>query len=174
MSPRSTIINNREIRIIGIDPGSRVTGYGIISKIGPQIGFVTCGTVRTDSKTAFSLRLLEIHEGLSEVISHYQPDTAAVEDMFVSRNPNTALKLGQARGVAILAALQAGISVQDYAARFIKQMVTGYGNADKDQVRNMVRDLLELNNLPSSDAADGLAAAICHAYQMGLPFSAAS
>lgn len=164
-------MSRSDIRIIGIDPGSRITGYGIISKKGSHIGFITCGTIRTDSKTAFNKRLLEIHEGLTEVITNYRPDTASVEDMFVSRNPNSALKLGHARGVAVLTALQAGLSVHDYPARFIKQMVTGYGNANKEQVRNMVRNLLELSALPSSDAADGLATAICHAYQMGLPFS---
>ena len=156
----------RKSRILGIDPGSRTTGYGIIDKDGSQIGFVTCGTIRTSSDMALSGRLLEIFEGLMHVIEKHQPDVAAVEDVFVAHNPRSALKLGHARGVAVLAAKKSGIKVHDYPPRMVKQAVAGYGHAEKEQVQNMVCALLELSSSPSSDASDALAVAICHANQM--------
>lgn len=153
-------------RILGIDPGSRTTGYGIIDKDGSRIGFVTCGTIRTPSDMKLSDRLLEIFEGLMHVIDEHQPDVAAVEDMFISQNPRSALKLGHARGVAVLAAMKSGMKVHDYPPRQVKQAVAGYGHAEKEQVQNMVCALLELSSSPSSDASDALAVAICHANQM--------
>jgi len=155
-------------RILGIDPGSRTTGYGIIDKNGSRIGFVTCGTIRTTSGWALSDRLLEIFEGLMQVIDRHQPDVTAVEDMFVAHNPRSALKLGQARGVAVLAAVKNGMLVHDYSPRSVKQAVAGYGHAEKEQVQHMVCALLELSSSPSSDAADALAVAICHANQMAI------
>ncbi len=149
-------------RIMGIDPGSRITGYGIIASLGPSIEFVTCGTIRTASCSNFSDRLRLIHTGLCEVIVKYQPDVAAVEDVFMATNPQSALKLGQARGVAVLAALLNDITVYDYTPRVVKQAVAGYGQAEKSQIQHMVKALLELNRAPSSDAADALAVAICH------------
>lgn len=151
------------MRILGIDPGSRVTGYGIIVKEGPAVGFVTCGTIRTAGEENFSRRLLTIFQGLSEVISIHRPEVAAVEDLFVARNPRSALKLGQARGAAVVAALQLGLSVYDYTPRLVKQTVAGYGQAEKKQVMHMVRALLALDRSPSSDASDALAVALCHA-----------
>ena len=156
----------RKSRILGIDPGSRTTGYGVIDKDGSRLGFVTCGTIRTSSDMDLSDRLLEIFEGLMLVIEKHQPDVAAVEDVFVAHNPRSALKLGHARGVAVLAAKKSGIKVHDYPPRMVKQAVAGYGHAEKEQVQNMVCALLELSSSPSSDASDALAVAICHANQM--------
>jgi crossover junction endodeoxyribonuclease RuvC len=153
-------------RILGIDPGSRTTGYGIIDKNGSRIGFVACGVIRTTLDWKLNDRLLEIYDGLMQVIDQHQPDVAAVEDMFVAHNPRSALKLGHARGVAVLAAIKCGLRVHDYSPRVVKQAVVGYGQAEKEQVQHMVCALLELSSSPSSDAADALAVAICHANQM--------
>lgn len=157
---------NGKCRILGIDPGSRTTGYGIIDKSGGGIGFVTCGTIRTGSERVIADRLLEIYEGLRQVIDQHRPDVAAVEDVFMAHNPRSALKLGHARGVAVLAARRSGLLVHDYPPRMVKQAVAGYGQADKAQVQHMVQALLELSSVPSSDASDALAVAICHANQM--------
>ena len=153
-------------RILGIDPGSRATGYGVIEKNGNRLLFLTCGVIRVGNRSTFPERLLAIHDGLSEVIKEQGPIIAAVEDVFVANNPRSALKLGHARGVAILAAMQHGLIVYDYTPRLIKQAVVGYGNADKAQIQQMVRVLLHLSAAPSSDAADALAVAICHANQL--------
>lgn len=153
-------------RILGIDPGSRTTGYGIIDKNGSRIGFVACGTIRPSGGRKLNDRLLEIFEGLVQVIDQHRPDVAAVEDMFIASNPRSALVLGHARGVAVLAAMKSGIQVHDYPPRVVKQAVAGYGQAEKEQVQHMVQALLELSSSPSSDAADALAVAICHANQM--------
>lgn len=151
------------MRIIGIDPGSRITGYGIIDKQGPRIGFVTCGTIRTGKEKDFSRRLLIIFDGLTEVMKQYKPEVAAVEDLFSAHNVRSALKLGQARGAAVTAAVKQRLPVYDYTPRVVKQAVAGYGHAEKEQVQSMVCVLLGLSGAPSSDAADALAVAICHA-----------
>lgn len=161
-------------RILGIDPGSRTTGYGIIDKQGASIGFVTCGTIRTGSGGNIPERLLEIYEGLQKIISLHGPDVAAVEDVFMAHNPRSALKLGHARGAAVLAVMCSGLRVHDYSPRMVKQAVAGYGHADKTQVQHMVRALLDLSSEPSSDAADALAVAICHANRMIVPEDASS
>lgn len=150
-------------RILGIDPGSRVTGYGIIDSDRGRLGFVACGVVKTTASYPFANRLNEIFDGINEVIQVHEPTMAAVEEVFLSQNPGTALKLGQARGVAVVAAMQNGLSVSDYSARKIKQAVVGYGQAEKGQIQHMVRILLSLKGMPSNDAADALAVAICHA-----------
>jgi crossover junction endodeoxyribonuclease RuvC len=155
--------SSERIRILGLDPGSRATGYGVIDKEGDCLRFVTCGVIRTSSKLDFAIRLREIHDGLCEVIGKQQPDRAAVEEVFMSRNPMSALKLGHARGVAMLAACRHGLPVREYSARAVKQAVTGYGQAAKEQVQQMVRILLQLSASPSQDAADALAVALCHA-----------
>jgi len=155
-------------RILGVDPGSRATGYGVIEKEGGHLLFVTCGVIRTANGQSFPERLQTIHDGLSAVIKEQAPVVAAVEDMFVAVNARSALKLGHARGVAILAAMRHGLSVHDYTPRMIKQAVVGYGNAEKVQVQQMVRVLLRLSAAPSADAADALAVAICHANQQFL------
>ena len=151
------------MRILGIDPGSRITGYGIVTTSGHEIGFVSCGTIRTAGETDFSRRLLVIFRDLCDVIEMHKPEVAAVEDMFVDRNPRSALKLGHARGAAVVAALHCGLEVFDYSARKVKQSVAGYGQAEKGQVQSMVRSLLALDAIPSQDASDALAVAICHA-----------
>ncbi len=150
-------------RILGIDPGSRITGYGVIDRRGSDLGFVACGTIQTISGRPLAERLVEIYDGLVKVIDLHAPDIAAVEEVFVARNPRSALLLGQARGIAVLAAMKSGIRVHDYSTRVVKQAVTGYGQADKAQVQHMVRILLGLSALPGNDAADALAVAICHA-----------
>ena len=152
-------------RILGIDPGSRATGYGVIDKKGNRLYYVTCGVIRLGNKYTFNERLKVIFDGLCEIIETHQPTVAGVEDVFVAANPRTALKLGHARGVAVLAALQNGLKVYDYTPRMVKQAVVGYGNADKQQVQQMVRVLLQLSSQPTSDAADALAVAMCHANQ---------
>jgi len=152
-------------RILGIDPGSRATGYGVIEKRGNRLFYVTCGVIRLGSKYSFTDRLKIIFDGLCEVIASHKPTVAAVEDVFVAANPRTALKLGHARGVAVLAALHNGLKVHDYTPRMVKQAVVGYGNADKYQVQQMVRVLLQLSAAPSADASDALAVAMCHANQ---------
>ena len=152
-------------RILGIDPGSRATGYGVIAKKGNRVYYVTCGVIRLGDKYAFSDRLKVIFDSLCEVIATHKPTVAAIEDVFVAANPRTALKLGHARGVAVLAALHNGLKVYDYTPRLVKQAVVGYGNADKHQVQQMVRVLLQLSSSPSADGADALAVAMCHANQ---------
>lgn len=154
------------MRILGIDPGSRVTGYGVIETRGRELGYIACGTIRTDREEDFSRRLSIIFDGLTEVIDAHQPMVAAVEELFLAKNPRSALKLGHARGVAVVAAVKRELTVYDYTARKIKQTVAGYGQAEKVQVQHMVRALLELDAPPSSDAADALAVAICHAHHL--------
>ena len=154
------------MRILGIDPGSRITGYGVIQAQSTQLALLACGTIRTGAETDFSKRLLVIFTDLCEVIQAHKPDVAAVEEIFLNRNPSSTLKLGHARGVAMIADLQSGIEVFDYTALRVKQAVAGYGKAEKSQVQYMVRTLLGLNAAPSSDAADALAVAICHAHHL--------
>ncbi len=155
-------------RIIGIDPGSRVTGYGIIDTDRGHLHFIACGVIKTTTTYPFSHRLNEIFEGINEVVQVHGPAVAAVEDVFLATNPRSALKLGHARGAAVVAAMQNGLAVFDYSARAVKQAVAGYGQADKKQVQHMVRVLLSLSGSPSSDAADALAVAICHANQFNI------
>ncbi len=153
-------------RILGIDPGSRLTGYGVIDNINGQPSFVACGVIKTTPSFPFANRINEIFDGINEVIQTHGPEVAAVEDLFMAQNPRSALKLGQARGAAIVAAMQNGLSVTDYSPRLVKQSVAGYGQAEKEQVQHMVRVLLGLSGSPSADAADALAVALCHANRM--------
>lgn len=150
-------------RILGIDPGSRITGYGVIEVTRGQLRFVSCGVIKTTPRYPFAHRLNEIFDGINEVVQLHGPEVAAVEDIFLATNPRSALKLGQARGAAIVAAMQNGLTVRDYGAKMIKRAVVGYGQAEKIQVQHMVRILLGLSAAPSADAADALAVAICHA-----------
>ncbi|WP_323841356.1 MULTISPECIES: crossover junction endodeoxyribonuclease RuvC [unclassified Moraxella] len=154
--------------IIGIDPGSRMTGYGIISTTADKLTFLDAGTIRTDSAD-MPQRIAQIFAGISRIIKHHQkysntPMHAAVEQVFMANNPDSALKLGQARGAAIAALTALNLSVSEYTARQIKQAVCGYGAADKEQVSAMVCRILSLDITPQTDAADGLACAICHAH----------
>jgi len=152
-------------RILGIDPGSRITGYGLVESDRGRLRFVACGVIKTTTSLPFSYRLNQIFSGINEVVQLHNPTTAAVEDVFLATNPGSALKLGQARGAAVVAVMQNNLEVSDYSAKQIKQAVAGYGQAGKEQIQHMVRVLLGLNGSPSSDAADALAVAICHANQ---------
>ncbi len=150
-----------KVRILGVDPGSRITGYGVIEREGSVVRFVACGVIKPNQKLTFPERLGEIHAGIREVIAEHNPCTAAVEDIFVSVNPRSALTLGHARGVILLAAMNSGLVIHEYSARLVKQTVTGHGQAAKAQVQHMVMVLLKLSASPSEDAADALAAALC-------------
>lgn len=152
------------VRILGIDPGLRSTGFGIVDKPGNQLCYVASGCVRTDDAASLPERLRSILEGLREVIANHRPNQVAVEKVFVNVNPQSTLLLGQARGAAICAAVLAGLPVAEYTALQVKQAVVGNGHANKDQVQHMVRRLLSLPGDPSADAADALACAICHAH----------
>ena len=151
------------IRILGIDPGLRITGFGVIDKFGSRLAYVTSGCVKTSGE-GLPARLKTILDGLAQVIAANHPGQVAVEKVFVNVNPQSTLMLGQARGTAICAALLAGLTVAEYTALQVKQAVVGNGHAKKEQVQAMVRRLLKLPGDPSPDAADALACAICHAH----------
>lgn len=152
------------LRILGIDPGLRVTGFGVIEKTGQKLVYVTSGCVKTPQDGSLPLRLKTILDGLREVIAAHRPQQIAVEIVFVNVNPQSTLLLGQARGAAICAAVDAGLPVAEYTALQVKQSVVGNGHAAKEQVQHMVRRLLCLPGEPGTDAADALACAICHAH----------
>ena len=148
-------------RILGIDPGSRATGYGVVEQTSAGIAYVASGCIRPGSGP-FVERLGEIYRGMTELLATYRPDEVAIEEVFIAANPASSLKLGQARGVAIAAVVGCQLPVAEYAARRVKQAVVGTGRASKDQVQHMVRAILRLPGAPSADAADALAIAICH------------
>ena len=150
-------------RILGIDPGLRITGFGVIEKNGGRLTYVTSGRIKTPD-AALDRRLKTILDGLAEVIAEHQPAQVTIEKVFVNVNPSSTLLLGQARGTAICAAVMHGLPVAEYTALQIKQSVVGNGHAAKRQVQDMVRRLLRLGGEPSADAADALACAICHAH----------
>ncbi|MGR8920452.1 MAG: crossover junction endodeoxyribonuclease RuvC [Gammaproteobacteria bacterium] len=149
--------------VLGIDPGSRVTGYGVVRLERHRVTHVDDGCIRLGT-AALNDRLVQLYDELSAVIARHQPAEAAVEKVFMNRNADSALKLGHARGVAVLAAGKAGLAITEYAATQIKQAIVGRGHADKAQVQHMVAALLDLAAPPPADAADALAAAICHAH----------
>ncbi len=151
------------LRILGIDPGLRVTGFGVIEQTGQQLVYVASGCIRS-GEGALPQRLKVLLEGLQEVIAAYRPHCVAVEQVFVNINPQSTLLLGQARGAAICAAVAGNLPVAEYTALQVKQAVVGAGKARKEQVQAMVRRLLKLPGDPSPDAADALACAICHAH----------
>ncbi len=153
----------RSLRILGIDPGLQVTGFGIVEKTGNRLQYLTSGCVRS-GRGELAARLATILEGLREVIAENRPHEVAIEKVFVNVNAQSTLALGQARGTAICAAVLAGLPVSEYTALQVKQAVVGKGHAKKDQVQDMVRRLLALPGSPSPDAADALACAICHAH----------
>lgn len=148
--------------ILGIDPGSRVTGYGLVNSVGSKLEYVACGCIRTETKL-LPERLKIIHAGVCEIIERYTPQETAIEEVFMGRNAQSALKLGQARGAAMVACLSHELPVAEYSARKVKQAVVGSGAADKAQVQHMVKALLSINATIAEDAADALAVAICHA-----------
>jgi crossover junction endodeoxyribonuclease RuvC len=148
--------------ILGIDPGSRITGYGIVESAEAGIEYITSGCIRTAHHSSLPDKLDEIFRGVSEIIERHGPQEMAIEEVFMSRSAGSALKLGQARGAAIIAATRQSLPVHEYAARTVKQAVVGKGAATKEQVQHMVRVLLRLDGTPQEDAADALAIAICH------------
>jgi crossover junction endodeoxyribonuclease RuvC len=152
------------VRILGVDPGLRVTGFGVIEKSGNALSYLASGCIRTDGKASLPTRLGTIHAGLTELVARYRPDQAVVEIVFVNANPQSTLLLGQARGAAIAALVAGGVDVAEYTALQVKQAVVGNGHADKVQVQHMVRRLLALGGEPQADAADALACAIAHAH----------
>ena len=151
-------------RILGVDPGLRITGFGVIEKLGNKLSYLASGCIKTDAKASLPHRLGTIHSGLRELVAQYRPDQAVVEIVFVNVNPQSTLLLGQARGAAITALVSGGVEVAEYTALQVKQSVVGYGKAAKEQVQHMVQRLLLLDAIPSTDAADALACAICHAH----------
>lgn len=150
------------MRILGIDPGSHITGYGIVGSDKGKLLHICNGSISTDSKTPLQERLNIIFDFLHAVVSDYQPDAAAIEEIFFAKNVKSAIMLGHARGVAILCAGRAGLPIFEYSPAKVKQSVVGYGNATKEQVQRMVKTLLNLPKIPKADASDALAAAICH------------
>lgn len=159
------------MRVLGIDPGSEITGWGVVEgdDSGRRYRLVEFGAVRLNSSASFSSRLLKISRALDEVITRLKPDACAIEEAFLANNPKVTLKLGQVRGVALLAAEAAALEIGEYSPRSIKQSVAGYGNAEKCQVQEMVRLLLSLPTIPEPhDAADALAVAICHFHHAGI------
>jgi len=148
--------------ILGIDPGSRKTGFGIINAVGSKVEYITSGVIRIP-ETELPERLKVIFDGLTTIIQQHQPEEMAIEQVFMARNAASALKLGQARGAAIVAAVTQHLPVSEYEARKVKQSVVGNGAADKTQVQHMVKTLLRLPGVPQEDAADALAVALCHA-----------
>ncbi|WP_339799687.1 crossover junction endodeoxyribonuclease RuvC [uncultured Marinobacter sp.] len=149
--------------ILGVDPGSRITGYGIIRTQGRVTEYIDSGCIRVGERP-MAERLQVIFQSLGTLIGEYRPDEFAIEQVFMARNPDSALKLGQARGVAIVSAANSGLAVHEYSARQVKQAVVGTGAADKSQVQHMVQMLLSLSRKPQADAADALAIALCHAH----------
>ena len=152
------------VRILGIDPGLRVTGFGVLEISGQKLTYITSGRIRTSDQGELPERIRTILEGLSQVIAELKPQQVAVEKVFVNVNPQSTLLLGQARGAAICAAVISALPVSEYTALQVKQSVVGNGHARKEQVQEMVRRLLRLPGDPSADAADALACAICHAH----------
>jgi crossover junction endodeoxyribonuclease RuvC len=152
------------IRILGIDPGLRHTGWGVIVCEGNRLSFVACGSVETNSKASLAERLVTIYDGLVRVIDDFRPDEAAVEATFVNRDASATLKLGQARGIALLAPAKAGVAVAEYAPNLVKKTIVGAGHGEKAQIRMMIGVLLPKADPQSEDAADALAIAVTHAH----------
>ena len=164
------------MRILGIDPGSRVTGFGVVAIVGERIEYVASGCVRVDADD-LAQKLKIVYDGIAEIIDTYRPTLMAIEKVFLARNPDSALKLGQARGAAICAGVNQALRVTEYTALQIKQAVVGRGHAQKEQVQHMVQVLLKLSGTPQADAADALACALCHAHHLqnsGAQFAAAA
>lgn len=152
------------MRILGIDPGLQKTGWGIIEKSGNRLSFVACGLIKTQGELPLYARLAEIDAGIAKVAAQWRLDAAAIEETFMNDNAASALKLGQARGAAIVAAARSGLNVAEYAANLVKKSLTGTGHATKDQIAHMINILLPKSGKPTADEADALAVAICHAH----------
>jgi crossover junction endodeoxyribonuclease RuvC len=157
------------MRVLGIDPGSETTGWGVVEGDARRYGVVAFGVVRAAARERFAARLLKISAGIEEALAKFRPDVCSIEEAFYAVNVKTALKLGQVRGVILLAAERAGVEIAEYAPRLVKATVVGYGAAEKQQVQEMVRVLLRLKETPQPhDAADALALAICHLHHASL------
>jgi crossover junction endodeoxyribonuclease RuvC len=154
----------QSLRLLGIDPGLRITGFGVIDTLGSKLSYVASGCIRTDEKMTLPERIGTIARGITEIVATYSPAQSAIEEIFLNKNPWSTLLLGQARGAAIGALVSAGLPVAEYGTMQIKQAVVGHGRATKEQVQQMVRRLLHLPGDPSQDAADALACAIAHAH----------
>ena len=157
--------------ILGIDPGSRVTGYGIIRESNRTLQYIDSGCIRTGDGE-LSQRLLIIFNGICQLMEKFSPNEAAIEEVFMHENPSSALKLGHARGVAMVACASHRVIPSEYSAREVKLSLVGYGAAQKEQVKHMVVNLLKLNSAPQSDAADALGIAICHSHMRNSPLAA--
>jgi crossover junction endodeoxyribonuclease RuvC len=155
---------NHPIRILGIDPGLRRTGWGMVEIAGNRLGFLGCGSVTTHDGDALAVRLLAIHDGLIRILDEFRPNEAAVEATFVNKDARATLKLGQARGIAMVVPAKAGVPVSEYAPNLVKKSIIGAGHGDKAQIRMMISVLLPKANPPSDDAADALAIAVTHAH----------
>ena len=149
--------------LLGIDPGSRITGYGVIEEVGSRCAYVASGCIRIQ-EAPLPERLQQIYDGITTVVQRYCPQSVGIEQVFMSKNADSALKLGQARGAAIVASTNQGLEVSEYSARQVKQAVVGTGAADKTQVQHMVKSILGLDATPQADAADALGVALCHAH----------
>lgn len=157
------------MRVLGIDPGSEILGWGVVEGNGLKYAAVDHGVVKSNARHAFSRRLANIYDGVSQVIDTFRPDVLSIEEAFYAVNVGVALKLGQVRGVVLLLAEQRGMTIAEYAPRLIKQTVVGYGNAEKHQVQEMVKLLLKMKTVPTPhDAADALAIAISHFHHAGM------
>jgi crossover junction endodeoxyribonuclease RuvC len=157
----------RPIRILGIDPGLRRTGWGVVEIAGNALSFLGCGSVTTNDRDALAWRLLAIHDGLCRVLEEFRPDEAAVEATFVNKDATATLKLGQARGIAMVVPARAGVPVAEYAPNLVKKSIVGAGHGDKGQVRMMIGVLLPKADPRTDDAADALAIAVTHAHHRG-------
>lgn len=160
-------MTNARQRLVGFDPGLRKTGWGIIDVDGSRLSHVANGVVKTDGALTLAERLVQLFDGLSQVVTDWEPVSAAVEETFVNKNPNSTLKLGQARGVSLLVPAMAGLPVAEYSPNHIKKLVVGSGHAGKDQVKAMLGILLPGVKINGEDAGDALAVAICHAHSGG-------
>jgi crossover junction endodeoxyribonuclease RuvC len=154
----------RPIRILGIDPGLRRTGWGVVEIAGNRLGFIGCGSVTSNDRDDMATRLLAIHDGLTRILDEFQPDEAAVEATFVNKDAQATLKLGQARGIAMVVPAKAGVPVAEYAPNVVKKSIVGSGHGDKVQVRMMIGVLLPKADPATHDAADALAIAVTHAH----------
>jgi crossover junction endodeoxyribonuclease RuvC len=162
-------MGEKVLRILGIDPGIAIAGFGFIDKIGSKLVPVQYGSIQTEAHTDPGIRLKEVYDAAVQLIEKYKPDAMAIEKLFFNRNVTTAFTVGQARGVIILAGVQAGLQVAEYTPLQVKQAVVGYGKAEKHQVQEMVKLLLKLSVVPKpDDVADALAIAICHAHSSAL------
>lgn len=157
------------MRVLGIDPGSETTGWGVVEGDARRYRLIEYGAIRASARWSFPARLLKISDGVAEIIERFRPDVFAIEEAFYAANVKTALKLGQVRGVALVAAERAGLEIHEYAPRLVKRTVVGYGAAEKHQVQAMVRVLMKLKDAPQPhDAADAVAIAICHLHHAAI------